>query len=38
MVLDRSAASLGSYRGEWGLLVALLTVTAAVVVESLLSR
>ena len=38
LVLDRSAASLGSYRGEWGLLVALLTATDAVVVESLLSR
>jgi membrane protease YdiL (CAAX protease family) len=33
LVLDRSALSLGSFRGEAGILVALLTVLAAVVVE-----
>ena len=38
LVLDRSAAILGSNRGEWGVVVALLTVTAAVVVEGLLAR
>ena len=38
LVLDRSAATLGSYLGEWGVAVALLTVAAAVVVEGLFAR
>lgn len=33
LVLDRSAAGLGSLRGEWGLVVAAATLLAAVVVE-----
>lgn len=37
-VLDRSAALLGSYRGEFGLLVCILTVTGLLAVEAALFR
>jgi membrane protease YdiL (CAAX protease family) len=38
LVLDRSATVLGSNRGEWGVVVALLTVATAIAVEGVLAR
>jgi membrane protease YdiL (CAAX protease family) len=38
LVLDRSAAALGSFRGEQGLVVCLIVLAAAVAVEFVLSR